>query len=433
MTVEVFIAGINHKSASLDVRECLALSYEDIPPVLHALRKTAELEEAVIVSTCNRVEIYGAAAVEPDSAPERAQRFLAELRGLDYGALEPMFYSHLGEDTVSHLFNVASSLDSLVVGETQILAQVRRSFLVAVQEHCVGRTLRPLFERAFTVAKEVHTATGIGETRVSVSSVAVDLAERIFGDLSGHTVFVTGAGATATLAMTHFHDRGVRNFIVANRTSKHGENLAKEFGGEAIQFDSIAARLHEADVLLTATGSYKPIFDADMLNAALKKRRYRPMYVLDIAVPRDVHPEVNRIANIYLYDVDDLEAVVRENLAEREEKVAHALDIIGTEVGKFRAYRRQLAAEPVIRAWREAAHAVRQAEFERLKNKLGENLTKEQLEEIEYATERVVNRFLGGAIDKLKEFSRNGTGALYMEAVADLFEIEKNLPPPGEG
>ncbi|MHC4662899.1 MAG: glutamyl-tRNA reductase [Planctomycetota bacterium] len=425
----IIVVGINHKSASLDIRECLALSYEDMPSALHAIGNKAELNEIVIVSTCNRVEVYASVTEEPKVASKRIEKSLAELRNLDYENVKAMFYSHSGEGAVRHLFNVASSLDSLVVGETQILAQVRQSFLTAVQEDCAGKMLRPLFERSFHVAKEIHTATGIGESKVSVSSVAVDLAERIFGDLSGHNVLVTGAGETARLAMTHLRERGVRNFIITNRTFQRAAELSEEFGGEAVKFEKLAETLPTADIVLTATGASRPILDAPAFNAALKKRNYRPIYVIDIAVPRDVDPAVNRMPNVYLYDIDNLKTVVMENLSEREGKVEQAARIIEQEVEKFRAYRRQLAVGPVIKAWREAAHAVRKAEIQRLQNKLGPELSEKQKEEIEYATRRMINRLLGGAIEKLKEFSRNGSGSSYTEAVADLFGIEKDLLP----
>ncbi len=420
--MNLIVFGINHKTAPVEIREKLSIPEHKLEEHIALMNsKTPGLVEKVILSTCNRVEIY-ARANDIEKGVEQIKRFLSEYHEISMDDLEKSTYVYLLEDAVEHLFKVASSLDSMVVGEPQILGQVKDAYRNAKELRATGTILNNLFERSFSVAKRVRTETAISENAVSVSYAAVELARKIFGDLNGKTVMLIGAGEMIELAARNLLSQGVKTVLVSNRTYKRAVELATELNGEAIKFDDLHDELKRCDIVISSTGAPHFVVRSDLAMKVIGERNHRPMFFIDIAVPRDIEPSVNDIDNCYLYDIDDLKNVVEANLAEREKEAGKAEEIVKNEVGEFLVWVDRLEAAPIISAIKEQAERTRQAEIKKSIKRLGE-ITKEQEEAIERLTSSIVNKILHQPIINIKKEAETENGPSALGLVRRLFGL----------
>jgi glutamyl-tRNA reductase len=341
--------GINHQSAPVAIRERLAFSVDTIPAALHALYQLPEVEGAVIVSTCNRTEIY--CQLHPNKI-NTLTNWLHQYHQLPSDSLEPHLYRHHDQDAIRHLFRVACGLDSMVLGEPQILGQIKTAYSQALNANTLGKPLGKLFQHTFTVAKQVRTDTEIGNSPISIAFAAVNLAKRIFADLPTATAMLIGAGETIDLTARHLKDNGVDRIIIANRTVEHAHQLAQQFNGYGISLSEIPNHLAEADIVISATASQLPILGKGTIERALKQRKRRPIFMVDIAVPRDIEPEVSRLDDIYLYTVDDLHNIIEESRQSRRDAAKQAEEIIDHHVDQFAGWLRSQETVPTITALR---------------------------------------------------------------------------------
>ncbi len=422
------LLGLSHHTSPVELRERLAL-----PPDLLAAFYRNRSERLpgcamVALSTCNRVELYlhDPKGASPETLHERAAALLVDWHGLEPGMLEGHFYQHAGSKVVEHLFRVASSLDSMVVGESEILGQVQDAFLAAQTQGATDKVLNALFQRAFKVAKDIRTNTTIGQGRVSVPSVAVELAVSIFQDLGNKTVLVVGSGAMGEQTLRTLLSHGVGDVIVANRSVDKAERLAGQFGGEALAFDALPCHLARADIVLTTTGADEPILYAGDFQRALKARQLAPVLVVDIAVPRDVHADVNTLDNVYLYDIDDLKAMADQNLAARRTELTTCGEMVEDHTERFMRWLQGLEAEPTIVAMNRELEAIRAREVEKSLKVLGE-LTPEQQREIDYLSRRLTKAFLQRPMTQLKAEAARADARPMLHLVKRLFGIEESM------
>ena len=422
--MSLVLIGVNHKTAPIEVRERIAISRDDLPETTRALAAVPGVAECMIVSTCNRVEIL--AAVEPDAAGLAG--FLQRHFGLDPALLAPHLYEHRDQEAVRHLFRVAASLDSMVVGEPQILGQVKEAFAVARASGTVAGELEHLLQSAFAAAKKVRTETEIGSSSVSIASVAVDLARKIFGSLQGRTVFLVGAGKMSELAARHLVQQGAGAILVSNRTQERARRMAEEFQGRVIPFDQLYEAASEADIVISSTGAPHPIFRREHGQAFMHRRRNRPMFFIDIAVPRDVEPAVNQIEGIFVYDIDDLQQVAAAHIAERSRQAGDAEALIAAEVEHFHQRRRTVNVAPAIVTLQGQAEEMRLAELKRMHGKLG-TLSDEQLAAVEALTRGLVNKFLHVPMQALKQAARENDAAR-VEALCDAWSLPTGSDRP---
>jgi glutamyl-tRNA reductase len=400
-TTTLVLAGVNYKTAPIEVRERIAISREELPETTRALAATPGVTECMIVSTCNRVELL--AAVE---SPETdVTSFLNQYFGLDAAVLKPHLYEQRGQEAVRHLFRVAASLDSMVVGEPQILGQVKEAFAVARAAGTVAGQLEHLLQSAFAAAKKVRTETEIGSNSVSIASVAVELARKIFGSLQGRTVFLVGAGKMSELAARHLVQQGAGAILVSNRTQERARRMAEQFDGRVIPFEQLHDAASEADIVISSTGAPHPIFRREHGQAFMHRRRNRPMFFIDIAVPRDVDPEMGKLEGIFVYDIDDLQQVAASHMAERSREASDAETLIAGEVERFQQQQRAVNVAPAIVALQRQAEEIRLAEIRRIHARLG-TLTAEQTAAVEALTRGLVNKFLHPPMQALKQAAR---------------------------
>ncbi len=389
MDCDIFLVGLNHRTAGVDVRERFALA-NHCDEEHWALPCTGAVSESIILSTCNRVEILAAGTGE---VAEQVLRNWAGARESDVEDLRPYVYVHKNLEAVRHLFSVASSLDSMVLGEPQILGQLKTAYRKAVKSRATGVILNRLLHKAFSVAKRVRTETAVASSAVSISYAAVELAKRIFGDMREHKAMLVGAGEMAELAAMHLLQAGINEILVANRTLVRGEELAKQFNGHAIPFEDMSRHLLDVDIIITSTGSQEPIIRARDIRAALKARKNRPMFFIDIAVPRDIDPDVNGLDNVYLYDIDDLKEVVEENLATRRDEAAKAAEIVDEEVVHFSRWLAALDMQPTIVDLIKKGQRAAEEELAKTLKRLGpvDDNTREALEAMAGALVRKLN------------------------------------------
>ncbi|MDR4499583.1 MAG: glutamyl-tRNA reductase [Candidatus Scalindua sp.] len=413
--------GLNHKSAPVEIREKLAFSASSIPIALSSFTQSFSSSETVILSTCNRVEIYG---TSPDDClnKESLLDFFSAFHGLPKEKFSEHMYHYQNLDAVKHLFFVTSSLDSLVVGESQILSQVKEAYMTAASQEATGSILNQLFQRALSVAKDIHTKTNISKGKVSISSVAVEFAVKIFKDFSDKTVFIIGAGEMCELVLKHLVEQGTKTAIVANRNYDKAQALADEYQGKAINYDSLEDYLPQADIIISSTSAPHYVIHTEHIKNAIKMRRGNPMLLIDIAVPRDINPEIARIDNVYLYNIDDLQTVVNQNIDEREKEFTQCQIIIDKEVEKFMAWFEELKIGPAIAQLRNHFHKIGEDELERLRPKL-ENIAHEEWEHIVYSVQRTINKILHKPAKVGKEKAKNGGGYKYVETIKNLFGI----------
>ncbi|MGA3136526.1 MAG: glutamyl-tRNA reductase [Terracidiphilus sp.] len=411
------LIGVNHKTAPIELRERIAISREELPGATRALAAVPGVTECMIVSTCNRVELL--AAVE--SQETDLEGFLHRHFGLDPALLEPHIYVQRDLEAVRHLFRVAASLDSMVVGEPQILGQVKEAFAVARASGTVAGQLEHLLQGAFAAAKRVRSETEIGSSSVSIASVAVDLARKIFGSLQGRTVFLVGAGKMSELAARHLVEQGAGAILVSNRTQERARSMAEPFQGRVIPFEQLYEAASEADIVISSTGAPHPIFRREHGQAFLHRRRNRPMFFIDIAVPRDVDPAMGKLEGIFVYDIDDLQQVAAAHMAERSRVASDAETLIDGEVERFHQRQRTVDAAPAIVALQRQAEEIRQSELRRVQARLGP-LSAEQVAAVEALTRGLVNKFLHPPMQALKQAAREGDSAR-LDALCDAWKV----------
>lgn len=419
----IVLVGVSHKTAPLAVRERLVISRERIPDALARLRSEVGLAEAMVLSTCNRIELYGRIDGRPvDGDPvESLAQFLADTGDVPPAEVRAAVYRLVGEAAVRHAFRVVSSLDSMVLGEPQILGQVKDAYHAADEAGALGSSLNALRNRSLAAAKRARTETGIGKNAVSVSSVAVELARKIFGDLDGRHVLLVGAGKMTELAARQLVRGGARATVLGGRTFERAEQLAAALGGRAAPLSALRDELGRTDVVISGTGASGVVVHREDVVSA-RSGVHRPLFLIDIAVPRDIDPEVARLDGVFLYDMDDLKAVADANLRERQRQAAAAEAIVEEEVREFLSWQQSLDAVPLLVELRKRGDDIRRAEIERARSRLG-TLTPEQEDALEAATTAIVNKLLHPPTVHLKEIARNPNGAETMGLIRKLLGL----------
>jgi glutamyl-tRNA reductase len=407
------LLGINHNTAPIEVRERLAIPSARLADATRTLLHQPGIREGLILSTCNRVELL---TLQDDAETQQPQskadllRFLHEYFAVPPNDIQPHLYEHRDREAVRHLFRVASSLDSMVVGEPQILGQVKESYTIAREVGAVSTQLESLLQRTFTVAKKIRTETQIGSSSVSIASVAADLARKIFGSLEGKTILLVGAGKMSELAARHLIEHGASSILVANRTQSRAEKIASDFAStavrtEAVPFDDLYTQAPRADIVITSTGAPQQIFSRSHGQQFLHARRNRPMFFIDIAVPRDVDPRMNEVEGCFVYDIDDLQQVAAANLADRSREAQAAETIVSREVEKYEQRLQSRDAVPAIKALQQQAEELRKAELARSESKLA-GLTSQQRDAVDALTRSLTAKLLHPQLTALRESSR---------------------------
>jgi glutamyl-tRNA reductase len=415
--MNIVLLGLNHKTAPIELRERLAIGPLQLEDATRSLVQAPGILEGMILSTCNRVELL--TSQEPN-APDLLE-FVGSYFDIEPKVLTPHMYEYRQENAVRHLFRVACSLDSMVIGEPQILGQVKSSYLTARSAGAIRGHLDKVLQRAFVVAKRVRSETQIGSSSVSIASVAVELARKIFGSLEGKKVLLVGAGKMSEQAARHLVAQGAGAVLVTNRTHERAAQLAQRFGGRAIQFDDLYAHADQADIIITSTGSARPVFRREHAQHFLQQRRGRPMFFIDIAVPRDVDPEVNKLDGIFLYDIDDLQSVAGSHLKERGKEAELAEAMILAEVDKYQRRLHALNVAPEIVRFQQSAEEMRRAELRRLASRL-QSLSPEQQAAVEALTRGLVNKFLHQPVQAIKAAASEGNSAA-VEALREAFGV----------
>lgn len=432
--MEVALLGLNHQTAPLALREGFAVPAGGLVPLLAQLH-TLPVAEAVLLSTCNRTELYILAA-DPSQVRPALIEYLCAMPGAPAGLtpkeVAPHLYWLTGVDAVHHLYRVAAGLDSMVIGETQILGQVGEAYRAATEANLVSKTFHQLFKSAITAGKRAQHETRIGQTAVSVSYAAVDLAKKVFHSLKGRRALALGAGETAKLTVKHLQAAGVGSILIANRTLARAENLAELIDGEAIPLADVANRLHEVDVVIASTGAPGYVLTAAAVADAIKARRGRPIFFFDIAVPRDIDPAIGQMEGAFVYDLDDLQAVVKANMAERLAEAKGAERIVAEEVERFQEWVQDQEVVPTIRALREKVEQLRQEELTRAISRLPE-LTERERQVIEAMTVTLVNKILNDPTQALKGLAREERASDVAGLIAELFKLPAQGAPSEGG
>src|SRR3989442_13379670 len=403
----LFVAGLSHRNAPVELREQLAVDEDKLRELLRDAAASGAVREVLVLSTCNRVEVYAVADV-PGEARGALFRRLCRHRGIETAPVESVLYTHLDAEAVRHAFRVAASLDSMMIGEPQILGQVKDAFALAQACETVGPQLHTLFSQAFGVAKRVRTETEIARHAVSVSFAAVELAKKIFAGLARRAVLLVGAGKMSELAAKHLVEQGAFPLYVANRTWARAQELARALSGTAVPFDELATALASVDIVITSTGAPEPVIRRELVQPLVPSPRGRPLFFIDIAVPRDVEDSVDTLHGVYCYDIDDLKQVVDANIRERLREAHRAEALVEREVAKFLARLGDVEVIPTIVSLRERLEAIRSGEVKRTLARLPA-ATSETREAIEALSTAIVNKILHAPITKLRESSRAGS------------------------
>jgi len=420
--MKISITGVNHKTAPVEVREKLNIDPVALPSALRELKRKNGLEEGMILSTCNRVEVALASDENADTNG-LVQEFLSASQRLDPDAIVPYLYRHEDADAIRHLFRVASSLDSMVVGEPQILGQLKSAYAAAKAEGVLAGTLEFIVTNAFRVAKRVRTETEIGQSAVSVSYTAVELARQIFGKLDDSTVMIIGAGKMSELAARHLRRAGARQVFVTNRTRDRAVEMAELFNGSVVEYDRYKAALRDVDIVITSSGAPHYLLEVADMRRVIDDRRNRPIFLIDIAVPRNVDPAVNKLDNVFLYDIDDLQQVVEENLRSRSHEAEGAEAIIDEEVARTVERLKAREVTPTIVGLQQTLEEIRQGELGRHHGKLS-SLTPEQLEVVEAITRGLVNKIAHGPITELRRRASDPDAVMSIEAIRRAFRLD---------
>jgi glutamyl-tRNA reductase len=422
--MEILNIGMNHETAPVALRECLAGDMENAGKALMTMRDVSCIKEGLFLSTCNRVE----ALCTTDDSGEASRAIvsiMARLGSLPENEFVSSLFTYRDAAAVQHIFRVASSLDSMVVGEPQILGQIKEAYALAAREKTSGVIINRMMHRAFHVAKRIRTETGIADAAVSISYAAVELAKKIFYELEGKQVLLIGAGEMAELAARHLMGNGITSLAVANRTFQSAVQVAEAMGGKAVTFDEIDARLLDVDIVISSTASTEYVIGYDQVKRSLRKRRSRPLFFIDIAVPRDVEPRVNDLGNTYVYDIDDLKGIVDINVEQRRQEAVKAERIIQEEVIKFEKWLKTLDVVPTIVSLKEKAEAIRRSE---MKKSLGgfKGLSPEQMQLLEALTQSIAEKIINDPILLLKRKADRSTRDSYLDMARQLFKLDQD-------
>ncbi|WP_100405020.1 glutamyl-tRNA reductase [Bacillus solitudinis] len=423
--MHIIVLSLNYKSAPVEIRERFSFQEAELPVALKQLRNQKSILECTIISTCNRTEIY-VVADQLHTGRHYTKAFLAEWFGLPKDDFT--LYLDVREDhhAIEHLFNVACGLDSMILGETQILGQVRDSFLLAQQEQATGTIFNQLFKQAVTLAKRGHSETEIGQNAVSVSYAAVELGKKIFGDFAGKHILILGAGKMSELTAKHLHANGATHITVINRTEAKAAELAARFLGNALPFEQLQKTLVEADILISSTGARDFVVTKDMMSLIIKKRKGRPLFMVDIAVPRDLDPALAQFDNVYLYDIDDLQNIVEANLVERKREAEKIEIMIEAEIDEFKSWLNMLGVVPIISALRTKALAVQAETMESLERKLP-HLSERDKKVLNKHTKSIVNQLLRDPVTRVKEMAGESGAEEALELFTKIFALENEL------
>jgi glutamyl-tRNA reductase len=422
--MNVVLVGLSHKTAPLEMRERMAFGDSHVGDALSALVDHDSIDEGLIISTCNRVELLASSPRDSEQCVQRMTSFLSEFHSISVDTLEPILYRHTGPEAVRHIFRVASSLDSMVVGEPQILGQVKEAYQHAVSAGTIGRVLSQVMNRALSVAKRVRNETGISLNPVSVSSVAVDLASKIFGSLTQKTVLLVGAGEMAELAARSLIEAGTSHFVVTNRTAGRAETIAKEFGGGAVSFEALYDVMPSADIVICSTGASEFVIRAAEAKRAFRSRKAGPILFIDISVPRNIDPEIAGLDHSFLFDIDDLQGVIQTNLQEREREAQAADVIIEAEVHQFIGHLKTLDIGPAVVEVKQLLADIALNELKRNRKHLG-GLTPDQEEAIKKVLiPALVNKLSHPILVHLRTAARNGDSAAVLEELRKMIRID---------
>jgi glutamyl-tRNA reductase len=430
--VHLVVIGLNHTTAPVELREKLSIPDNQLPEALADLASREVVSECVILSTCNRTEVYAYTQSRADD--DVIIDWIGSFFGIDKKSFQQHLYSLAGHKAIEHLFKVASGIDSMVLGEAQILGQVKTAHSAAIDASTAHTLLGGLFQQGISTGKRARTETGIGRGAFSVGSVAVGVARSIFDELKGRTVLMVGAGKMGELTATHLTASGATEVLVANRTYEKAIDLAQRFDGKAIKFDELQTAMLSVDIVITSTGAKEPIIDYEMVAAAMKIRRGRPLFFVDIAVPRDVEPGVDALDGVFVYNIDDLQGAVDVHAAERRAEIKKVEEIVSEEVASFMVRFRTLDAIPVITALREKFEGIRQQELDRLQQRLG-HLSEDDLELINLTTRSIVNRICHTPMIQIKDYAVQDDSSEKLDVVCDLFgicQVEEKGQNPSE-
>lgn len=417
----IVVIGLNHKTAPVEVREKLAFSNKTIPDVLKKLKSYKTIDGCAIISTCNRMEIY-AAVTDVQLGLKSIHQFLHEYTKIDFSDKTHYFYSPTCENAVRHLFKVAGGLDSMILGESQILGQVRCAYQQAVQNNVTNGVLNTLFQKAITVGKRVRTETEIDKNAVSISYAAVEKAKQVFGDLNGYSALIIGAGEMSELTVQHLVANGVSSVLVSNRSFERARILAEQFGGKAVKFDSLLSYMEKADIVISCTASPKYILSENQMKTVMSKRKNK-IFIFDIAVPRDIDPQIGQMDNVTLLDIDDLQNVVDKNLEARKKEAVKGAQIVEDELDSFLKWLNTLSVIPTIVALKEKGNQIKESELTRAFNKLGDISEREE-KIIKTLAHSIVNSLLHDPVINLKEYANTNQGHLYSEITQNLFNLK---------
>ena len=427
--MDIIVVGLNHKTSPIEIRERLSFNEHQLREGLRHLRCYSGVQEAIILSTCNRVEIY-AVVEHTQEGVHQAEQFLLNHGARHEDQIDPEaivrgLYRHANQDAIRHVFRVATSLDSMMIGEPQILGQVKEAFDLALHQEASGVVLNKLFKKAISVAKRVRNETQIAENAVSISFAAVELAKKIFGKLAEKEVLLIGAGEMAELAVRHLQSSGIRRPMITTRTYQNAVELAKQFDGVPVHFENFPRELERADIVLCSTGAAHHVVRVEHIAEAIARRKNRPIFLIDISVPRNIDPEINQIDNVYLYDIDDLQSVVDANLKERGKEALKAEKIVDEEISFVQRWIKSLEVVPTITALRKKADSIRAGELDRFRKKLSQ-LGPSEWESIEALASGIVNKLLHDPLVVLKDEANSSNGNLYVETARRLFDLDKN-------
>ncbi|MRX74225.1 glutamyl-tRNA reductase [Bacillus lacus] len=423
--MHILVVGVNHRTAPVEIREKLSFNGDDIGGAMTALKHQKSILENIIVSTCNRTEIY-AVVDQLHTGRYYTKAFLADWFGIEKEDFSPFLTFYENDGAVEHLFRVACGLDSMILGETQILGQIRSSFLLAQEEETIGTVFNHLFKQAVTVAKKGHSETDIGANAVSVSYAAVELAKKIFGDLSSREVLILGAGKMGELAVQNLHGSGAQKVTVLNRTVEKAQNLASKFNGTARGMNELQCALVNADILISSTGANEYVVTKELMESVSKLRKGRPLFMVDIAVPRDLDPELSTLDSVFLYDIDDLEDIVEANLQERKAAAAEIELMIEAEIVSFKDWLNMLGVVPVISALRQKALSIQADTMESIERKMP-NLSEREKKVLNKHTKSIINQLLRDPILKVKEMAGEPDASDSLALFIDIFSIEEEV------
>jgi len=417
----IFLIGANHKTAPVELREKLSFTQEETLGALEYLKNAPQIKEGLVFSTCNRMEILY--IPKAGDQVEQMIEFISDHKKIGIPEFRSALYIHEGDEAIRHIFQVSSSLDSMMVGEPQILGQIKKAYKTAVAEGASGVLLNRLMHKSFSVAKRVRKETGIGDNAVSISYAAIELANKIFGDLSSKSVMLLGAGEMAELAVEHLISHNVDNIVVANRTFKNALALAQKFNGQAVQFEERESVLKDVDIIISSTGAAEYVLTQDQVKQAMKKRQHRTLFFIDIAVPRDIDPKINKVSNAYVYDIDDLTGIVETNIHQRGQETIKAERFVEEAVLTFRKWVDSLSIVPTIKGINDKMTAIVELEFNKTMSSLG-HLSQGDMEAVRRMTQAIATRTIHDPIQFLRNTGDHRDDSLYLNVTRQLFDLD---------